>query len=121
MKRNYWEIAKWGLPGTELNRLTWPSLAAVQVHRLHNLNNPNTPLPISGDDLADYIKNAASGALDVLQQSYSVPSFCELHLSPCCRVVPRGCQDSHDRLMAAAIEISTGTELLSRYSPSIYR
>ena len=58
------------------------------MHRLHNLNNPNTPLPISGDDLADYIKNAASGALDVLQQSYSVPSFCELHLSPSCCVVP---------------------------------
>ena len=88
MRRHNCAIAKWHLPGTELSCLTWLSHAAVQVHRLHDLNNPNTPLPISGNDLADYIKNAASGALDVLQQSYSVPSFCEFHLSPSCRVVP---------------------------------
>ena len=88
IRRHYCAVITWHLPGTKLSCLTLPSLAAAQVHRLHNLNNPNTPLPISGDDLADYIKNAASGALDVLQQSYSVPSFCELHLSPSCRVVP---------------------------------
>ena len=47
------------------------------MNRLHNLNNPNTPLPLSGNELADVIKNAATGALEVLQQSYSMPNFCE--------------------------------------------
>ena len=81
IRRPYCAVTTRHLPGTKLSCLTWLSLAAVQVHRLHNLNNPSTPLPISGNDLADYIKNAASGALDVLQQSYSIPSFCELRLS----------------------------------------
>ena len=49
----------------------------AQVKRLHKLNNPNTPLPMSGNELADVIKNAATGALEVLQQSYSMPNFCE--------------------------------------------
>ena len=39
----------------------------AQVKRLHKLNNPNTPLPMSGNELADVIKNAATGALEVLQ------------------------------------------------------
>ena len=47
------------------------------MKRLHKLNNPNTPLPVSGSELADVIKNAATGALEVLQQSYSMPNFCE--------------------------------------------
>ena len=54
------------------------SIPCAQVKRLHKLNNPDTPLPMSGNELADVIKNAATGALEVLQQSYSMPNFCEL-------------------------------------------
>ena len=49
----------------------------AQVRRLHKLNNPNSPLPFSRNELAEVIKNAATGALDVLQQSYATPNFCE--------------------------------------------
>lgn len=53
-------------------------MSAMQVKRLHKLNNPNSPLPMSGNELAEVIKNAATGALDVLQQqTYHVPNFCE--------------------------------------------
>ena len=58
-------------------RLRFSGVAMAQVRRLHKLNNPNSPLPFSRNELAEVIKNAATGALDVLQQSYATPNFCE--------------------------------------------
>ena len=50
----------------------------MRVKRFHKLNTPTSPLPMSGNELAEVIKNAATGALAVLQQqTYHVPNFCE--------------------------------------------
>lgn len=51
------------------------SRAAKEVTRLHNQRNPDRPIPISGDELADVIRSAARGALDMLQQGFASP-FC---------------------------------------------
>ncbi|CAL8470008.1 g9550 [Coccomyxa elongata] len=49
--------------------------AASEVARLHNERNPDQPMAISGEELAKVIRSAATGALDLLQQSLK-PSFC---------------------------------------------
>ena len=50
--------------------------AASEVARLHNERNPDQPMAISGEELAKVIRSAATGALDLLQQSLK-PNFCE--------------------------------------------
>ena len=50
--------------------------AAAEVARMHNARNPGAPMGISGEELAEVIRNAATGAIDVLQQSLHPPEFC---------------------------------------------
>ncbi len=50
--------------------------AASEVTRIHNQRNPHQPMALSGDELAKVIRSAATGALDLLQQSLK-PNFCE--------------------------------------------
>ena len=54
---------------------TWRR-AAREVARLHAQRHPGAPLAISGDELAEVLRSAASGAVDVLQQSLDPPHFC---------------------------------------------
>lgn len=55
--------------------------AASEVTRIHNQRNPHQPMALSGDELAKVIRSAATGALDLLQQSLK-PNFCELSPPP---------------------------------------
>jgi hypothetical protein len=56
--------------------------AASEVTRIHNQRNPDQPMAISGEELAKVIRSAATGALDLLQQSLK-PNFCKRLEAPC--------------------------------------